>query len=71
MNMNIDQTRLAILTMELEVKVKEYKKLCSILDEMKKENISPNDGKLITLRNLFENNYNDIAEINKEISSIS
>ena len=44
MNMDIDQTRLAILTMELELKVKEYKRLCSILDELKKENISPNDG---------------------------
>ena len=70
MNMDIDQTRLAILTMELEFKVKEYKRLCSILDELKKENISPNDGKLVTLKELFVSNYKEIAEINKEISSI-
>lgn len=70
MNMNLNQTKFVGLTMELELKTKEYKKLCNTLEKLKKNNVNPNDEKLLELRELFQKNHDEIAEINKQLNEL-
>lgn len=65
--MNLTQTKIAALTMELDLKVREYKVLCDKFEELKQGGINPNDEKLLKLKKLFENNYNEIVEINNQL----
>ena len=51
--LNIEQTKLVGLTMELELKAKEYKVLCNQLDKLKAEKMDPNDKKLMKLKNSY------------------
>ena len=68
--MNLSQTKLVGLTMELDLKTREYKKLCDKLEQLKQSNINPNDEKLLELRELFQKNHDDIVEINRQIKEI-
>lgn len=68
--MNLSQTKLAGLTMELDLKAREYKKLCAKLEELEQSNINPNDEKLLELKQLFQKNHDEIAQINKQIKEI-
>lgn len=67
---NITQTKLVGLTMELDLKTREFNMLCDKLEKIKKSNIDPNDEKLLWLKELFIKNYNEIVEINKELTKI-
>ena len=69
--MNINQTKLIGLTMELDLKAREYKILCDELDKLKEKNINPNDERLFVVKELFLQNYNDIAEINRQIKAFN
>lgn len=68
--MNLSQTKLVGLTMELDLKTREYKKLCDKLDELKERKIDPNDERLLAVKELFQKNHDDIVEINKQIKKI-
>ena len=68
--MNLSQTKLVGLTMELDLKTREYKKLCDKLDELKERKIDPNDERLLAVKGLFQKNHDDIVEINKQIKKI-
>ena len=68
--MNLKQTKLVGLTMKLDLKTREYKKLCEKLDELKKRKIDPNDERLLKIKELFKKNHDDIVEINKQIKKI-
>ncbi len=68
--MNLSQTKLVGLTMELELKAKEYKKLCNKLDQLKRSDINPNDEKLLKLKQLFQKNHDEIVEINRQIKEL-
>lgn len=65
--MDLSQTKLIGLTMQLELKAREYDMLCNKLDQLKKNNINPNDERLLTIKELFQQNYEEIAEINKKL----
>ena len=72
--MNLSQTKLVGLTMELDLKTREYKKLCDKLDELKERKIDPNDERLLAVKGLFQkdifnkkNNNNIIQEEKKDI----
>lgn len=67
---NIAQTKLVGLTMELDLKTREFNMFCDKLEKIKKSNIDPNDKKLLWLKELFIKNYNEIVEINKELTKI-
>lgn len=58
------------LTRELDLKTREYKKLCDKLDELKERKIDPNDERLLAVKGLFQKNHDDIVEINKQIKKI-
>lgn len=68
--MNLSQTKLAGLTMELDLKTREYKKLCDKLEQLKQSDINPNDEKLLELKELFQKNYVEIVEINRQIKEL-
>ncbi|MEG1009345.1 MAG: hypothetical protein RSF67_06005 [Clostridia bacterium] len=62
MNMNLNQTKIVGLTMELELKTKIYAKLCDKLEE--------NDPKLLKLKEMFKVNNKQIVEINRQLKEI-
>ena len=68
--MNLSQTKLVGLTMELDLKTREYKKLCNKLDELKEKKIDPNDERLLAVKELFKKNHDDIVDINRQIKEI-
>ena len=68
--MNLSQTKLVGLTMELDLKTREYKKLCDKLDELKEKRIDPNDERLLVVKELFQKNHDDIVEINRQIKEV-
>lgn len=70
MRMNIEQIKLVGLTMELELKTKEYEKLCNKLEHLKEKNINPNAKELLLLKEQFQNNHDDIERIKKELADI-
>ena len=71
MNMDLTQTKLIGLTLELEIKAKEYKDLCQQLEDLKSEGISPNDPKLLILKTKFENNQKEISDINRQLRELN
>jgi pyruvate/2-oxoacid:ferredoxin oxidoreductase alpha subunit len=68
--MNLSQTKLVGQTMELDLKTREYKKLCDKLEQLKQSDINPNDEKLLELKQLFQKNYDEIVEINRKINEL-
>lgn len=68
--MNLSQTKLVGLTMELDLKTREYKKLCDKLEQLKQSDINPSDEKLLELKQLFQKNYDEIVEINRQIKEL-
>lgn len=67
---NLSQTKLVGLIMELDLKAREYKKLCDKLDELKEKRIDPNDERLLVVKDLFQKNHDDIVEINRQIKEV-
>lgn len=70
MKMNLNQAKLVELTMELDLRAREYKKLCDKLEQLKEKGINPNDKILIGLQQAFQKNQNDVLKINKQIEKI-
>lgn len=71
MKMNLEQTKLVGLTMELDLKAREYKKLCETLDKLKKLGIDPNAPELVKLSDKFKKNLSEIQEIKKQLSALN
>lgn len=67
MKMTLKQTKLLGLTMELELKAREYKILCNQLESLKKEN---NTSALADIKNKFEKNQEEIKNINKQLKAL-
>ena len=56
--MNLTQTKIVGLTMELDLKTREYQMLCNAFKSLKDTNIDANDKKFYNLRKAFlQNNY--------------
>ena len=68
--MNVSQTKLVGLTMELDFKAREYKKICDELDRLKEKIIDPNDKRLLEVKEMFQQNHDDIVKINAQIKEI-
>ena len=64
------QAELVELTMELDLKAKEYNMLCMELDELKKKNIDENDEQYILLREKFAKNLEEIQNINQKLKDL-
>lgn len=70
MRINLNQTKLIGLTMELDLKAREYKKLCNRLEKLKEDNIDGNSSELLELRDLFQINHDKIVEIKKQLKDL-
>ena len=68
--MNLEQTKLVGLTMELELKTREYKKICKKLEILEQSNVAPNDERVVELKQLFQKNHNEIVEINRRLREL-
>lgn len=71
MEMNLSQTKLVGLTMKLDLKTREFRKLCEELDKLEKENIDENDERLIKLKKEFEENQTEIQNINTQLEKLN
>lgn len=70
MNLTLEQTKLLGLTMELDVKALEYKKLCDELDNLKLNGVDENDEILLELKDKFKENHEAIVNLNRELSEL-
>jgi len=70
MKLTPNQKKLVELTMQLDLKAKEYNALCKELDDVKKKGIDPNDESLIELRDKFQKNLSEIQSINKQLKEL-
>lgn len=68
--MTLKQTELVGLTMQLELKTKEYKILCDKLEQFKEQGIDPNSKELIVLRQDFIKNNKEITEIKNRLKRL-
>ena len=70
MMMTLSQTKLVGLTMELDLKVREYNMLCKDLEIVKTKKIDPNDVTLLPLKDNFQKNHDEIVDINRQIREL-
>lgn len=68
--MTLEQTKLVGLTMELDLKVREYNMLCEELEILKRKIANENDIELLPLKQKFEVNHKEIVELNKQIQKL-
>ena len=68
--MTLEQTKLVGLTMQLELKTKEYHMLCDEFEIIKKQITDPNDERLIPLRDRFLKNQQEIIEIKEQLKKL-
>lgn len=68
--MNLNQTKLIGLTMELDLKARDFNLLCNKLDKLKEKGIDPNDERLLEVKELFQKNHDDIVKINEELREL-
>ena len=71
MKMTLEQTKLVGLTMELDLKAREYKKLCDTLDKLKAIGIDPNAPQLVKLSAKFKKNLEEIREIKRQLAELN
>lgn len=70
MKMTLKQTKLVGLTMQLELKTKEYKMLCDKLEKLKEQGIDLNSKDLIELRRDFIKNNQEIENIKNQLKEL-
>lgn len=71
MELNQNQTKFVELTMKLDLKTREYQKLCEEFDRIKKITDNPNDEQFAILLAQFEQNNQEIEAINKEFTKLN
>ena len=71
MKMNLEQTQLVGLTMKLDLKAREYKKLCEKLEEYKTQKLDPNSEEYENLLKDFQENQREILKINYQLEKLN
>lgn len=70
MKMTLEQSKLVGLTMELELKTKEYQSLCKELEELKRQKVDADDILFVDLAQRFLDNQEEIKKIVKQLKEI-
>ena len=70
MKMTLAQTKLVGLTMELELKTKEYHQLCEDLEAMKELNLDENSEEYAFLLKRFQKKFEEIIEIKEQLKKL-
>ena len=68
--MNLAQTKLIGLTMELELKTREFQMIYDRFNKIKAKNIDPNDERLLPIKELFQKNHDEITEITSRLKEL-
>ena len=68
--MNLTQSKIIALTMELDLKTREYQMLCNAFKSLKDTTIDANDKKFYNLRKAFLQNNYEITEINRQLKEL-
>lgn len=71
MKMTLEQTQIVGLTMQLDLKAREYEKLCKKIDKLKEKNIDPNDPQYEELLNDLIKNNQEIREITNKLKELN
>ena len=66
MDFNLEQNQATLLTIKLELKIREYMMLCKKLDKVDKSNVE----ELTLLKDAFLQNLNDLQEINNLLKEL-
>lgn len=61
------RTKILGLTMKLDLRLKQYEKLCKEFENLKENNVKQTDEDFIILRNLFLENQKEIKNINDQL----
>ena len=69
--MNSNQKEFVNLVKLLNIRTKEYNKLCDKFKKIKQGEINLSDEKLLKLKQLFKENHDEIVEINKKLKRIN
>ena len=70
MILNENQIKIIELTMELDLKTREYKMLCNEFENLKQSGKDPNAKEFCELQAKFEENFNEISEITKQLKEL-
>lgn len=68
--MELTQSKAIGLAIRLELKIREYYRLCDKLKKIQKTNISPNDERLLVVKDMFQKNHDEIVEIKTELQKL-
>ena len=68
--LTLEQTQIVGLTMELELKTKEYQNLCKEFEELKSKQLDPNADEYAILQTKFLKNQKDIKDINEKLKKL-
>ena len=71
MKLSLNQAKFLGLLMILELRTKEYNRLCEELDELKSKNIDENAPELLDLKEMFEAIDLSITEINRQLKQLN
>lgn len=71
MKMTLEQTKLVGLTMELDLKAREYNKLCKNLEDLKSKNTPLSSPAYVELKNAFEKNKLEIEKITEQLKELN
>ena len=70
MGLTESQSKFVELTLKLDLKTREYKKLCEELEVLKKSVKNPNDKQFAMLLARFEENKKELENINAQLSKL-
>ena len=70
MGLTESQSKFVELTLKLDLRTREYKKLCEELEVLKKSVKNPNDKQFAMLLARFEENKKELENINAQLSKL-
>ena len=70
MGLTESQSKFIELTLKLDLRTREYKKLCEELEVLKKSVKNPNDKQFAMLLARFEENKKELENINAQLSKL-
>lgn len=68
--LTLKQTQIVGLTLELELKTKEYQNLCKEFERLKSKNLDPNADEYLNLKEKFIKNQENIKKINLKLKKL-
>ena len=68
--MDLVQASIVKLTMEFDLKVREYQKICETVDKLKEKNVNPNYKRLEDVKDILLKKQTEIQEIKERLEEL-